>query len=154
MKVLLEYTWGELHCALTPHEWPWTQLIPFFPVLSHPQNHSSFSLCEAISQPAHPHILPHSLPSSTSPATSAILAEAHQKWSSYRAQDPWKLVLDRGQWQCWNRSLCLRAGVGISTGWADQEHKWSSRHVPAQAKPWPIGCTGEGGKELGIKGEA
>lgn len=29
MEVLLECTWGELRYALTPHGWPWTQLIPF-----------------------------------------------------------------------------------------------------------------------------
>lgn len=45
--------------------------------------------------------------------------------------------------------------ISLPESWGgDQEHKWSSKPVPAQAKPWPIGSTGEGGWELGIKGEA
>lgn len=74
-------------------------------------------------------------------------AQAHQKWSSYR-------VRIHGSWCCQrtgmvlNRALCLRAGEGTSTDCEWQEHKWGSKQAPAQAKPWPIGSTGKGGREL------
>lgn len=42
---------------------------------------------------------------------------------------------------------------GSAQAGADQEHKRSSKQVPAQAKPWPIGSTGEGGRELGMERE-